>query len=119
MSAVNLANIPAELKGPRTWCVWRLEPPDREGGKWKKMPRTVTGGHGDSTNPARWETGAKAYEAFEQSQAGPETKKFSGIGFVFYRNGPRYTGMDFDGEQWTAATVQAAVGPMWAGYVER
>ena len=26
MSAVNLANIPAELKELRQWCVWRLEP---------------------------------------------------------------------------------------------
>ena len=76
-----IGKIPAALLQLRQWCVWRLEKPEQEGAKWKKMPRTISGGHGDSTNPARWVTGQEAYDAFMASEKG--NNPFNGIGFVF------------------------------------
>ncbi len=112
--SVQIANIPSALLQLRQWCVWRLEKPAKEGAKWKKMPRTISGGHGDSTNPARWVTGKEAYDAFVASEKG--NNPFNGIGFVFYRNGPRYTGLDFDG--WTWDKVQPLVADLLPAYVE-
>src|SRR2546428_6241504 len=99
MSAVQIAQIPPAMLQLRQWCLWRLEKPETEGKKWKKMPRTISGGHGDSTNPAKWVTGQEAYDAFVASQEAKAPKEpFNGIGFVFYRHSPiRYTGIDFDG----------------------
>src|SRR6266571_4034856 len=114
MSPVEIGNIPSALLQLRQWCVWRMEKPEKEGAKWKKMPRTISGGHGDSTNPARWVTGTEAYDAFVASEKG--NNPFNGIGFVFYRHGPRYTGLDFDG--WTWDKVQPLVADLLPAYVE-
>src|SRR5207247_1132423 len=58
-----------------------------------------------------------AYKAYEASQEAKAPKEpFNGIGFVFYRHGPRYTGLDFDG--WTWDKVQPLVADLLPAYVE-
>jgi hypothetical protein len=111
---ITIANIPPKLFQLRQWCVWRLEEPNKAGAKWKKMPRTIYGGHGSSTDPAKWETGQVSFDAYTKSLS--TEKPLNGIGFVFYRHGPRYTGLDFDG--WSWEQVKPLVADLLPAYVE-
>src|SRR6266516_3826932 len=107
MSAVNIANIPQELRDLRQWVCWNLE---TVAGRPKpaKMPYTVTGGHASTTNPATWAT-------FDECVAKAQEKGWSGVGFVFAKDDP-YVGMDFDGMTWEQ--VEPLVRDILPAYVE-
>src|SRR5205809_655872 len=106
MSAVNIANIPQELRDLRQWVCWRLETPTGRP-KPTKVPISTTGGHASTTNPASWDT-------FENAVTYAQEKKL-GIGFVFTRDDP-YVGMDFDAMSWVE--VEPMVKDMLPAYVE-
>ena len=84
--AVDLDQIPAELKQRDQWVVWRLEERD---GKQTKPPRTPrTGKLADSTDPRTWGTFDEAVQAHQCNGS-------AGIGFVFSPDDP-YAGVDLD-----------------------
>ena len=76
--AVNLANIPKELKDRPQWVLWCWEQRvDRTTGevKWTKPPYQPNGANAESDNPATW-------VSFEEAKAAYERGDFSGIGYV-------------------------------------
>lgn len=78
--------IPAELRDRPQWVCWRLETRD---GKPTKIPfNAKTGTPASSTDPATWTSFTEAVGAYEHGG-------FSGIGFVFSKDGP-FAGIDLD-----------------------
>lgn len=78
--------IPDELKAVPKWVCWRGEYDPKHPEKPKKIPiNPHTGGRASSTDPKAWTTFAHAAE---------QSRKYSGIGFVF--DGSGYFGIDLD-----------------------
>ena len=81
-------NIPAELKKPQQWVLWRLE---KRNGKTTKVPYDPAKlkRRASSTDSRTWGTFDQAVAAFDNT---PST----GVGFVFSADDP-YVGVDLDG----------------------
>lgn len=67
-------NIPEELRALRQWVCWRYE---SRGGKWTKVPYSITDTRADTTAPATW---CDFDEAHARWALG---RDYDGIGFVF------------------------------------
>lgn len=81
-------NIPAELKNLRRWTVYRLAPPEKPGGKPRKIPYTpCTRFKASCTDPATW---GSFEEARADYSSNPDTH---GVNFVV---GDGYGGFDGD-----------------------
>ncbi|ETA80447.1 phage NrS-1 polymerase family protein [Youngiibacter fragilis] len=80
-------NFPQELKNQQAWVCYNIESvPGRE--KPTKVPyNPLSGKKASSKAPITWTTFAKALEAMKKF-------KYSGIGYVFSKNG--YVGIDID-----------------------
>ncbi len=78
---INVASIPADLKGLRQWIVWRYETRD---GKPTKVPYQPNGDHARSNDAATWADFQTCLDALP---------KFDGIG-VMFANG--LMGVDLD-----------------------
>lgn len=74
---VAVDGIPDELKALKQWFVWK-----------NKIPLSVHGGSGSSTNPATWGT-------FDQAMKCYESGRYHGIGFAFAKDGG-IVGIDLD-----------------------
>jgi len=70
-----------------------MEPNPNDATKPRKVPRTVTGDFGSSTNPAKWSSYDEAWAAYQASLT--TARPFNGLGFVFAAGGD-YTGIDLD-----------------------
>lgn len=80
-------NIPEELRQCPQWVVWKLE---QVGGKQTKVPYDPkTGRKASSTDTATWADFETAKRAFLKGSG------YTGIGFVFSKNGA-YSGVDLD-----------------------
>lgn len=78
-------NIPAELRAIDGWLLWRYE---RVDGRYTKVPYSVHGGAGSSTDPTTWAT-------FEQARAAYEAGGWDGVGLAHtFDHG--LTGIDLD-----------------------
>src|SRR5919109_5427431 len=86
--AVQVDNIPRELRALPQWTFWQFEP-DPKGGKDKKVPRNPrTGRNASPTDPATWGTFESAMDALERFGG-------DGVQFVLSESDP-YTGIDLD-----------------------
>lgn len=80
--------FPEALTSLPQWVCWRLEP-DKNGGKPRKVPyNPKTGARASSTNPASW-------ALFNEAQAAVAKYGFTGLGFVFTKEGG-IVGIDID-----------------------
>ena len=66
--------IPAELTALPNWVLWKYEPPEKPGGKWRKVPYQPNGYKASTTNRHTWST-------FETCCAVYEQGGYDGIGF--------------------------------------
>ncbi len=87
------ASCPSALRDLAAWVTWRLEPPEHEGGKPRKVPYYASGGrrigqHGTPTDVAQLVT-------FDEAVASAKRRKMSGVGFATL---PRFgiCALDFD-----------------------
>jgi len=92
--------IPDELKVLRQWLLWKLE--DRHG-RMTKVPYQPSGRHADVTVPKTWGT-------FDVCVRALQTRRFSGIGFVFAKGDASYAGVDLD----KCRNPQTGVTERWA-----
>jgi hypothetical protein len=83
-------NVPAELRALHQWVAWKLEPPLRQGDKWRKVPYSPTTGTRAST------TDPTDYGAFDEALTLWRQRDMTGVGFVFTEADP-YVGIDLDG----------------------
>lgn len=82
-------NIPLELRNRRQWIVWRYEPPDKPGEKWKKIPYIAYGSRkASTTDPTTWRD-------FGPCLVYAEHHNYDGIGYVFSADDP-YVAIDLD-----------------------
>ena len=72
-----LANAPGELSSKPNWILWKYGARE-EGSKPTKLPMRLYGGFASSTDPATWDTFARAVEAFKRTPG-----RFTGVGFCF------------------------------------
>lgn len=80
--------VPWELKELKQWVRWKYMPPDKPGGKPRKVPYRVDKNECASPkDPLTWGT-------FEEAQANL-TRTYDGIGFVFAKDDP-FFGFDLD-----------------------
>lgn len=83
------ACVPLELRNLRQWVAWKLEPPFKEGDKWRKVPYSpVTHRRASTTAPVDWGT-------FREALGFARAQGMSGVGFVFTEGDP-YAGVDLD-----------------------
>jgi putative DNA primase/helicase len=84
---VRVNSIPQELKDYPNWTLWRIEPPEKEGAKPRKVPYQVNGKEAKSNDPNTWTT-------FDAVVKAMDTGKYDGVGFQF-GNSP-FCGYDHD-----------------------
>lgn len=78
-------NIPKELKKLKQWCVFKIEPPRKEGQHKGKIPiNPITGKGASSTDSSTWTDFKTAVN---------KSKNYDGLGFFFNNN---YIGVDID-----------------------
>lgn len=81
----NINNIPKELTKLKQWCVFKIQPPRKEGQHKGKMPiNPITGKGASSTDPQTW---------IDFKTAVKFAEKYDGLGFFFNNN---YIGIDID-----------------------
>ena len=86
--AIDVGQIPHELKALAQWVVWRNEQPDPKG-KAKKVPYDPkTGRRASITDPTTWADFETCCLAFEQGG-------YDGVGYVFTKN-DLFCGIDLD-----------------------
>jgi len=86
---VKVENIPETLRKIPRWVMWRLLQKTKPNGEkvWTKVPFTIDGAAGSSTNPTTWSTYEDACDALILGG------NFDGIGFVL---GDDIQGIDLD-----------------------
>jgi len=107
--AVDLGNIPPELKTRAQWVLWRFDRRREKNGKtkWTKLPiNPATKVLASTTDPATWGT-------FETACKRYPLDGFDGVGFVFAGDDP-FCGVDLDDcrdkttggiDQWAAEAI--------------
>jgi hypothetical protein len=83
---MNIDKIPVELKALPHWVLWKLEERD---GRMTKVPYQPNGFHADPTAAKTWSTFNVCLRALRSG-------RFSGLGFVFAKDGAVYAGVDLD-----------------------
>lgn len=104
----NADAIPAELRDPPNWVVWKSEP---QKGRQTKVPYNArTGARASSTDPRSWTTFQEALTRYQRSDG-----RYDGIGFVFSEHDD-FFGVDLDAcrdpqsgalTEWAAEIVEA------------
>lgn len=84
---MGLNNIPQQLKDLPNWNLWKLEAPEKEGGKPRKVPYQPNGKEAKSNDSSTWATFEEVVKVWNKG-------KYEGIGFQF-GNSP-YCGYDQD-----------------------
>ena len=83
-----ISNLPEEIKKHIQWCVYKIEPPQKEGQHERKMPiNPITGAGASSSDPNTWvdfDTASRLYK---------ESNEYDGLGFFFNND---YIGIDID-----------------------
>lgn len=86
MTIIN--NLPEEIKRHTQWCVYKIEPPQKEGQHERKIPiNPITGNGASSSDPNTWvdfDTASRLYQ---------ESNEYAGLGFFFNSD---YIGIDID-----------------------
>lgn len=86
MTIIN--NLPEEIKKHTQWCVYKIEPPQKEGQHERKIPiNPITGNGASSSDPNTWvdfDTASRLYK---------ESNEYAGLGFFFNSD---YIGIDID-----------------------
>jgi hypothetical protein len=87
------STFPAELNLLDNWVLWKYVPPQRQGGKWRKVPFQPNGKTASTTDRSTWNSSDICRAAYAHG-------KFEGIGFVFDgelgADGLTYCGIDLD-----------------------
>jgi len=87
------STFPAELNLLDNWVLWKYVPPQRQGGKWRKVPFQPNGNTASTTDRSTWNSSDICRAAYAHG-------KFEGIGFVFDgelgADGLTYCGIDLD-----------------------
>ncbi|WP_233263562.1 phage/plasmid primase, P4 family [Lactobacillus johnsonii] len=83
-----ISNLPEEIKKHTQWCVYKIEPPQKEGQHERKIPiNPITGNGASSSDPNTWvdfDTASRLYK---------ESNEYDGLGFFFNND---YIGIDID-----------------------
>lgn len=83
-----ISNLPEEIKKHIQWCVYKIEPPQKEGQHERKIPiNPITGNGASSSDPNTWvdfDTASRLYK---------ESNEYDGLGFFFNND---YIGIDID-----------------------
>lgn len=83
-----ISNLPEEIKKHTQWCVYKIEPPQKEGQHERKIPINPIAGNGaSSSDPNTWvdfDTASRLYK---------ESNEYDGLGFFFNND---YIGIDID-----------------------
>lgn len=83
-----ISNLPEEIKKHIQWCVYKIEPPQKEGQHKRKIPiNPITGAGASSSDPNTWvdfDTASRLYK---------ESNEYNGLGFFFNND---YIGIDID-----------------------
>ena len=84
----NINNIPKELTKLKQWCVFKIQPPRKEGQHKGKIPiNPITGKGASSNDPTTWCSFETASNALKQNN------NYDGVGFFFNND---YIGIDID-----------------------
>lgn len=84
----NINNIPKELTKLKQWCVFKIQPPRKEGQHKGKIPiNPITGKGASSNDPTTWCSFETASNALKQNN------NYDGVGFFFNND---YIGIDVD-----------------------
>lgn len=83
-----IKDLPEEIKKHIQWCVYKIEPPQKEGQHKRKIPiNPITGDGASSSDPNTWvafDTASRLYQ---------ESNEYDGLGFFFNND---YIGIDID-----------------------
>lgn len=83
-----IKDLPEEIKKHIQWCVYKIEPPQKEGQHERKIPiNPITGDGASSSDPNTWVDFDTAYRLYKESN------EYDGLGFFFNND---YIGIDID-----------------------